>query len=55
MLRNTENVIRQLENPNGGNEPVPAPDEPVEEEMTPVIEARYVLYNLIYVVTCCNL
>lgn len=39
MLRHAENVIRQLENPNG-EEPPPQPEESNEEEMTPIIEAR---------------
>ncbi|ENN72494.1 hypothetical protein YQE_10835, partial [Dendroctonus ponderosae] len=39
MLRHAENVIRQLENPNGEEPPV-QPEESNEEEMTPIIEAR---------------
>ncbi|XP_050292719.1 large proline-rich protein bag6-B isoform X2 [Anthonomus grandis grandis] len=43
MLRNAENVIRQLENPGASNDSAAQPEEPVEEEMTPVIEARVIV------------
>ncbi|KAH1011833.1 hypothetical protein HUJ04_001114 [Dendroctonus ponderosae] len=42
MLRHAENVIRQLENPNGEEPPV-QPEESNEEEMTPIIEARVIV------------
>ncbi|XP_066144922.1 large proline-rich protein bag6-B isoform X1 [Euwallacea fornicatus] len=43
MLKNAENVIRLLENPNMGADPPPQAEETAEEEMTPVIEARVIV------------
>lgn len=47
MLRNAENVIRLLENPGGNVEQQTPTDETVEDEMTPVIEARLVAVTLL--------
>lgn len=44
MLCNAENVIRLLENPGGNVEQQTPTDEAVEDEMTPVIEARLVVF-----------
>ncbi|CAG9767941.1 unnamed protein product [Ceutorhynchus assimilis] len=44
MLRHAGNVIRQLENADGGgSDDTVSPEEPTEEEMTPVIEARVIV------------